>query len=82
MKWLSEKVESVEHANWLYKFFCLITFRRKKKLTYGELFMVYYGLNEKHLGIEKAEKFAMAQIIKAYKWNNKKEPDIEENEQG
>lgn len=81
MYWLDETVQSVEHANWLYKACCLFLFKPKKKLTYSELFMVLYGLNQKKLGMENAKKFALKQLIDVYKWNNNKEPDIENNEQ-
>ena len=80
-EWLNETVESVEHSNWLYKFCCFFLGRRKKKLTYSELFMVLYGLNKNGLGPEEAKKFAMEKLVEIYKWNNNKEPDIEENEQ-
>lgn len=79
-KWFNEKVESVEHANWLYKLCCLFLFKPREKLTYGELFMIYYGLNQKALGVEKAKAFSFLQLIKTYKWNNNKEPEMIKNE--
>ena len=81
MNWLEETVESVEHSNWLYKACCWFLLKPKKKLTYSELFMILYGLNKKALGYEDAKKFAFKQLIEVYKWNNNKEPDIENNEQ-
>jgi len=81
MNWLDEKVESVEHSNWLYKLCCLFLFKPRKKLTYAELFMVLYELNRKALGAEDAKKFSMGVLIETYKWNNNKEPDMSEYEQ-
>ena len=78
---MNEHVESVPHANWLYKFCCWFLLKPKEKLTYRELFYLYYGLNKKVLGNEEAGEYATKQILEIYKYhNNNKLPEALENE--
>ena len=80
LEWMKEKVEAVEHNNRLYKLCCFFLGRRKKKLNYMELFLLFYGINKKALGHEDAERFASEQILKVYYFNNNKFPDNMKNE--
>ena len=41
LSWMDNKVESVPVKNNLYKFICFISFRRKRKFTFKELFFDY-----------------------------------------
>ena len=79
--WMEETVQSVEHANWLYRFCCFLLGKKKKKLTYKELFLLLYGINRRKMGDKEAKTFAMNQILKTYKFHNNKLPNgIKENE--
>ena len=81
LSWMEEKVNSVEHANWLYNLCCFLLGKRKEKLSYRELFLIIYGLNKRKIGEEEAKKYAINQILKTYKYHNNKLPkDIEEND--
>ena len=83
LEWMKEKVPSVPHSNWLYKLCCFLLFKRKAKLNYYELFMILYGINKKGLGIDEAKRFAMAQILKIYKFHNNKLPNhMKEDDKG
>jgi hypothetical protein len=82
VNWMNERVESVPHANWLYKLCCFLLFKPKKKLTYFELFVLIYGINKKTLGDKKARQFAMAQMLVVYKFHNNKLPKtMKENDE-
>ena len=75
LAWMNEKIQSVEHSNWLYKLCCFFLGKRKEKLTYEEMFLLLYGLNRNKLGDYKAKFQAMNQILKIYKYQNNKLPD-------
>lgn len=81
LSWMDERIERVEHSNWLYKFCCFFLFRARKKLSYNEMFVLLYGLNRKLLGHDDARKYAMAQVVDIYKYlNNNKLPNMKTNE--
>ena len=80
--WMEDRVQSVEHSNWLYKLCCFFLGRKKTNLTYKELFLVIYGINRRKMGDKEAKTYAMNEILKTYKFHNNKLPNgIEENEQ-
>lgn len=81
-EWLNETVEKVDKCNWLYKFICFCLGKRKKKLTYQELFLFLYGLNRKKLGERKAKELSMKRIIEIYKYlhDNKLPKGMEGND--
>lgn len=74
MEWLNERVESVPDANWLYKVICFLTFRWKKKMTYGELYLFLRDMNKNNKDSTITDKEAFKRIIKIYEWNNKRLP--------
>lgn len=72
-EWLNETITEVKDSNWLYKFICFFLGKRKKKMSYKEMYLFIYGLNRSTLGEEKAKEMAMLRIIQIYKdlHNNK-----------
>ena len=73
-EWLEETIEKVNNINWLYKLICFLLFKRKKKLTYKEMYLLLYGLNRRNIGDKEAKQLSMERIIKIYKENNNKYP--------
>ena len=79
IEWLEEPIKYLKRGNGLYKFLCFCIGRRRKKLSYKEMYMVLVELNRKSLGDEKAKKSALNRILQIYKDINNKLPNgIEE----
>lgn len=74
-EWLNETVVSVPYYNWLYKIVCFLFGKRKKKMTYQELFLLLYGLNRNKVGDKKAKEMALYKIVEFYKTINNKLPN-------
>ena len=72
LEWMNETIERLEKNNGIYKFACFLIGR---KLTYKEMFMLLENINRKKMGEEGSRKFALYQVIKIYKFQNKKLPD-------
>ena len=72
-EWLDEQIPYLKDGNWLYKFVGFCMGRRKKKLSYKEMYLLLYGLNRGKLGNGKAKEKAMNRILVIYKshHNNK-----------
>lgn len=75
LTWMEDKVQEIKNHKFLYKFMCFITFRRKRKLNYKELYLIYYGIHRKKIGEQQAKKKSFDTILKIYKENNGKMPD-------
>lgn len=73
--WLNEKLEKMPYNNWLYKVICFLMGKRKKKLTYKDMFLLLYGLNRKKYGDLEAKKISLYKIVEIYTVNNKKTPN-------
>jgi hypothetical protein len=67
--WMSERVERTIEGNWLYRLLCFVTFRRKQKMTYKELYLTLRTINEKKLGQEQADRLSLKKVIEIYKYN-------------
>lgn len=72
LEWTNEILEKVPYKNWLYKVFCLVTFR--KRMTYKEMYLILSEINRKAVGEEKAKKKAFQRIIEFYEYNNGNRP--------
>lgn len=72
---MDERVEATPSNNWVYKFFCLMLFRRKKKLTYKELYLILLSLNDKRMDHDKCRTMCLMQILKIYSFNNNRLPE-------
>lgn len=68
LEWTSDKIEKVPYKNWLYRLFCLVTFR--KRMSYKEMYLFLSELNRKVDGEEKSKKKAFERIIDFYEYNN------------
>ena len=66
-EWMDEPIPYLKDGNWLYRFVCFCMGRRKKKLTYKEMYLLLYGLNRGKLGNGKAKEKAMSRILAIYK---------------
>ena len=74
VEWLNESVPYLNKYNWFYKLICFFMGRRKRKLTYWELYLISYGANRgKHISEEEVKKYAMLKTLELYKFhhNNK-----------
>ena len=82
MDWMKETVTEMKFCNWLYKFICFCLGRRKKKLTYEELYVFFYGLYKKKYTEKEAKALAVSQILETYKFlhNNNLPKDIHYDE--
>jgi CRISPR/Cas system CSM-associated protein Csm2 small subunit len=72
LEWTNEKLEKVPYKNWLYRLFCLATFR--KRMSYKEMYLILSEINRKIDGEEKAKKRAFERIIEFYEYNNGNRP--------
>lgn len=71
IEWLNETIPHVQHANWLYRIICFLMGRRKRKLTYYEMFLILYGINRGKIFTEyEAKKLSMLKTIAIYKYNH------------
>lgn len=75
MEWMDETIDRLENGNWIYKMVCFFLGRRKKKMTYKEMYLLLFGLNKKDLGEEEAKKAALERILKIYKHSHNKLPN-------
>lgn len=73
-EWLKEHIPSLKHGNWLYKIICFLMGKRRKKLTYEEMYLLLYGINRnKKIEEYTVKKKSMLKVIDIYKYhhNNK-----------
>jgi hypothetical protein len=76
ISWMEETVETVPTNKTLYKLLCFFLGKRKKKLTYKDLYIIYtHVYNFKKNDIVKVKEKAIDNIIEIYKINNGKYPD-------
>lgn len=76
MSWIDTPCQDVPlHKKW-YKFICFMAGRRKKKLTYKEIYIILCNINKKD-GEEQKEvqRSAIKQIINIYTYNREHEDD-------
>lgn len=75
MEWFDERVPIIGDGNWLYNLICFVIGKRKKKMTYKELYAFIYELNKKTLGEKEAKNAAIIRVIDIYKnLHNGEEP--------
>lgn len=68
--WMNETIPDMKKGNWFYRFICFCMGKRKKKLTYNDMFILIYGVNLKEYGEDGAKKIALNQILNLYKENH------------
>lgn len=66
--WIKETIPKMEYCNWLYNFICFCLGKSKRKMTYEEMYVFFYGLYRKKHGEENAKEMALAQILNTYKY--------------
>jgi len=76
VEWMDEKVTKIKGHNFFYKVVCFFLGRWWKKLTYKDLFLLYYGVNRKSMGEHNSRKKALQSILKIYKQNNGDYPQM------
>ena len=70
IEWMEETIKKVPSNQMLYNFICFCMGRRKKKITYKELYIFYthiYGRSEDN------KKKAMKTLLNIYKYNKEQE---------
>jgi hypothetical protein len=67
MEWLNERVPYLENGNWIYNLICFCLGKRKEKMTYKELYMLFSRLYENTLGVEKSKQTALIKVLDIYK---------------
>ena len=70
LSWLDEKIKEIKNHKIFYFFIRIFLFKLKRKLTYKELFLIFYGIERKKFGEEKAKEKAFHRILKVYMDNN------------
>ncbi len=78
LKWMEEKVTKINGHKFFYHFVCFCLFRLRRKITYKDLFILYYGIHRSKMGEDNAKKKALQTILKIYKENNGNYPDDNE----
>ena len=76
MSWIDNSCPDVPtHRAW-YKIACFLAGRRKKKLTYKEIYIILCNINRKKGDAQKdVQRNAIEQIIMIYSWNEEHEND-------
>lgn len=74
LSWMEKTIEKMPVKNWLYKFMCFISFRRKRKFTFKEMFLIMRNLNSKY-GEHKSFEIAMYRTLKIYKFQYNNYPE-------
>lgn len=74
--WIDTPCEDVpKHRKW-YKLICLFAGRRKKRLTYKEIYIMLCNINRKNGDDQKeVQRNALKQIINIYTYNRENEND-------
>lgn len=82
-EWFHETITDVKGSSRLYKFICFMLGKRKKKMTYQEMYAFLYELNRKKLGKEAAKKKALNRILVIYKGlhNNNLPKELENDDE-
>lgn len=75
--WLNEPINNVEKQKGIFSFLKVLL--GKKKLTYGRMFLLLYGLNKMQFDEEKSKLNAFLNILDIYKFNNKNFPELSTN---
>jgi hypothetical protein len=71
IRWMDESVVDVPSNKILYRILCFFTGRRKRKLTYKELYVVYTHIyNFKKNDISEVKRKSMETLLEIYKKNN------------
>lgn len=78
IKWMDEKVTKIDGHNFLYHFICFFMFRLRRKITYKDLFLLFYGLHRNKIGEDNAKKKSLQTVLKIYKENNGDYPKTDE----
>ena len=69
-EWMNETVAKINGHKFFYNFVCFFMGRYRKKMTYKELFLLYYGLHRNSIGEIDSKKKALQTVLKIYKENN------------
>lgn len=73
-EWMEERIPFLVKSNWLYQIICFFMGKRKKKLSYKDMYILLYGLNRNNIKNEKeAKELSMLKVLEIYKslHNNK-----------
>lgn len=71
---MEERIPFLVKSNWLYQIICFFMGKRKKKLSYKDMYILLYGLNRNNIKNEKeAKELSMLKVLEIYKslHNNK-----------
>ena len=76
ISWMEETVETVPTNKFFYKLLCFFLGRRKKKLTYKDLYIIYTHIYDfKKYDLHEVKRKSMEVLLEIYKENNGKYPD-------
>lgn len=70
LEWLNEKIHEIKNHKFLYFFMRLCLFKLIRKLTYKDLYLIFYGIEKKKIGEKIAKKKALSRVLKVYMDNN------------
>lgn len=75
VRWMEEIIDDVPSNKLLFKFFKFILGKRKKGITYKELYIIYTNMyNIKNADEFEVKEQALKHILEIYYYNNKKFP--------
>jgi hypothetical protein len=76
--WMHETIPYLPDGNLVYRAVCFILGRRKKKLSYQEMYLLLKEVNKDGYTEEECQQKAMERIIKIYKhFHNNNVPNVD-----
>jgi len=75
--WMRETIPYLPNGNWIYRVVCFFLGKRKKKLSYQEMYLLLKELNKNKFSDEVCKQKVMEKIIDIYKYfHNNKIPNV------
>ena len=66
--WMHETIPYLPSGNWIYRVVCFFVGKRKKKLSYQEMYLLLKELNKKKFSKDECKQKSMEKIIEIYKY--------------
>jgi len=77
LKWMDEKIDHIKGQKFFYFMTRLVTFTLRKKLSYKEMFLIYYSMYMAKFGDSESKRLALKRVTEIYKENNNGKEPIE-----
>ena len=77
LKWMDEKVGHIKGQRFFYFIARLVTFTLRRKLSYKEMFLIYYNMYMAKFNDLESKRLALKRVTEIYKENNNGKEPIE-----